>query len=569
MFSLFPAAASSSSSQDPSSSEEDIMACEVQDAMTPSKNLPLHHTPFTSQMSAVPTLTYCSSFGTPELTLALRDRLRWERQALSPEHGSASLIQQWILKDYEGTPLALAWLPLACEYDLQAFMGKGGLYLVVTNPCTSMRYVLLPGSSLRLGQRHAQSLVDENAKMLVQSAFLEVTLLESASCMQKTPLPFDSWLFNAIESYTKQVATASAEGESPYALGVPADAVPTKLKQAMILGAGIGSRTLPLTDDVMGIAKPALPFAEGNTVIGHLLDQVAALGVDTIFVNTCQHAASVQEVLHEKQQQYQALNLTTQIVCIAEEEPTGTAGALRTLLHAPEAYPAFDPQAPLLVLQGDTVTNVDLSVFVTTMMKAYHATPSFAVGIGCKEVPDPWVTQFGIMAVEPLTHQFEGCVGGDVQKIIAFKEKPSLQEAGSDRLASTGIYFLTPRVYATLQTLTPHQEVTLQPADRSVRDPILDFAKDVFPSFLSSSDVMLALPLQGYWFDIGTPHQYYHVLASLLRGYLPMPFTYTPRSEGADACCHYASGEVMIAWPHTQALMAQDVPQASGAVLAM
>jgi NDP-sugar pyrophosphorylase family protein len=566
-----------------------------------------------AMQETLPRVAYCPSFGTPGLTLALRDTLRWEEQSFPQPFetsldthtvdaplGTQALLRQWTLKDYEGNVLALAWVPLWCFYQLEAFLGKGGLYLVVENPRTQLRYVLLPGSSLRIGERHARSLVQDPSSQVLCTAvsnplpkpmpcmtpFLEVTLLEAASGIQKTPLSFDSWLFNAIESHTKTQelllhpphSAKRHEAHPVVCMQTQSKSTPIPIKQAMILGAGIGSRTLPLTDTTMGIAKPALPFGEGNTVIGHLLDQAADLGVETLFVNTCQHAASVQRILAEKQAHYAHLGLRTQIVTIPEEAPTGTAGALKTLLHHPEEYPSFDPNAPLLVLQGDTVTNVDLRTFVQGMSQAYAKYPTLSVGIGCKEVPDAWVTQFGIMAVTPhpdLTQQTS------IQQIVAFKEKPSLQEAGTDRLASTGIYFLTPRVYALLSQLNTHKQrsslgfedekETSNVCSSKIVPPILDFAKDVFPAFLSSEHLMLAMPLEGYWFDVGTPQQYYHVLAHLLRGLLPMPFSYHQGGHtDTKAACHFVTGaDSLLAWPYTQHLLQEDTPQVAGAVLAI
>ena len=63
-------------------------------------------------------------------------------------------------------------------------------------------------------------------------------------------------------------------------------------RSAMILAAGLGTRMRPLTDTV---PKPLVPVG-GKPLINHVLDRLAAVGVETAVVNVHHFADQIERV---------------------------------------------------------------------------------------------------------------------------------------------------------------------------------------------------------------------------------------------------------------------------------
>ena len=83
-------------------------------------------------------------------------------------------------------------------------------------------------------------------------------------------------------------------------------------------------------------------------------------------------------------------------------------------------------------------------------------------------------------------------------------EKPDWSRVVTD-LVNTGIYVISPRI------------MELVPEGRE-----FDFAKDLFPLLLQRGELMLGLPMEGYWCDVGTPLSYYRCCADALEGRLKL-----------------------------------------------
>ncbi len=69
-----------------------------------------------------------------------------------------------------------------------------------------------------------------------------------------------------------------------------------KIKTAMILAAGRGTRMRHLTDT---LPKPALPVC-GKPILGHLVDHIKEYGIPEVVVNTCYLADKIKAVLNEQ-----------------------------------------------------------------------------------------------------------------------------------------------------------------------------------------------------------------------------------------------------------------------------
>src|ERR1700748_2001971 len=74
----------------------------------------------------------------------------------------------------------------------------------------------------------------------------------------------------------------------------PVHAVPRK---AMVFAAGLGTRMRPITEK---LPKPLVKVA-GKTMLDHMLDRFAAIGVETAVVNVHYHADQIETHLAARQ----------------------------------------------------------------------------------------------------------------------------------------------------------------------------------------------------------------------------------------------------------------------------
>jgi len=321
--------------------------------------------------------------------------------------------------------------------------------------------------------------------------------------------------------------------------------------QAMILGAGLGTRIMPLTEEYLGVAKPALPWVGENTVIGALIELLSKQGIKRVFVNTCYQAASVREALNTACKHY---NL--EWFEIAEERPTGTAGGVLHILNHLSEYSQFNENEPLMVVQGDAVSNVNL-----TELLNIHADKKATATIGCQIVSDEDVPKFGIIATDKSK---EADQSGAVQ---TFLEKPLLKDAGSSRLASTGFYVLGSELYPRLKVWyaerLKQEQAAAEKAGHAKPELVkeFDFAKDVFNMCLGEKLPLHAQEVAGFWCDIGNPAQYIQTIAMAYNGDLNQDLP-------TDMETFYDASGVFY-WPDTKALAdANNVSMRGGVIVA-
>lgn len=335
---------------------------------------------------------------------------------------------------------------------IEVFKGKGGLAVVVTL-ASGERLMALPGSRLVLPG-------------------LTVVVAQTPG----------EWVITQPD-----VKTAAKV--------VPAVPVPRPqgiTTQAMILGAGLATRFEPVSGERTGVSKPGAPLAGSYSVIGGIVAHLAQFGITDIFINTYFLPAQLKNSLLSV-----AEKCGVALHYLDEMAPSGTAGAIRQLLANP--LPWFDATKPLLLVQGDAVTNADMA----GLLEAHQANSAMAT-LGCLTVGDDDVSKFGIIATDQS--DTDG-VSGHIQ---TFLEKPALDEAGPHRLANTGFYVFAPQAFP--EILAAYQAAG-QP-------DVFDYALHVFPYLLNQAKqgesalgmrpVFWAQQIQGYWGDIGNPMQYWH-----------------------------------------------------------
>jgi mannose-1-phosphate guanylyltransferase len=229
---------------------------------------------------------------------------------------------------------------------------------------------------------------------------------------------------------------------------------------AVVLVGGSGTRLRPLT---LRTPKPMLPLID-RPLLAYLFDQLAAAGV-TRAILACGYLPDAL-VAHFAAGGETASGLALEYV--VEEEPLGTAGAAR-LAAAGRVNDTF------LLLNGDILSEHDLSALV-----ALHRARAATATLALVEVADP--SRYGVVEREA-----DGTV-------LRFVEKPAPGESTSN-LVNAGAYVLEPSVLDSI------------PAGRAV-----SIEREIFPALVGNG--LAALPLDGYWSDVGTPESY---LAAHLR----------------------------------------------------
>jgi mannose-1-phosphate guanylyltransferase len=314
--------------------------------------------------------------------------------------------------------------------------------------------------------------------------------------------------------------------------------------QATILGAGLATRFERISGDSTNYSKPAIPLAGSRSVIECIANSLTAHGFSHLMINTYFKPESLKASL--------ARSHAKQIDYIDEAEPSGTAGGLRKMLTDTRYSGFLDTRQPLLVVQGDSVTDASFSA----LMEA-HMQNQALVTIGCQEVSEKDVDKFGIIVTDRSGP--DGLSG----RITGFQEKPKLEEAKS-RLGNTGFYIFSPQAFPLVKDIYASRLAAAQEKARQQGQPVpteipLDFATDLFPEILkrSQSKPLLgpfwAQAVDGYWSDIGNPVQYLESIHDLYAGKVNIPLP-------QDTHRYYREG--IVYWEG-----AQDIAQQEGARL--
>jgi dTDP-glucose pyrophosphorylase len=171
---------------------------------------------------------------------------------------------------------------------------------------------------------------------------------------------------------------------------------------AVIMAGGRGERLRPLTES---IPKPMISVA-GRPILERLVLHLVGFGIRRVFLAVNYMAEKIEVYFGD------GSGHGCEILYLREDRPLGTGGALSLV---PEA-----PRAPLLVLNGDLVTNVDVGAFLAaheqgrnaiTMAVHEHA---YRVPFGvvdadregsvrslCEKPTERWTVNAGMYVVEP------------------------------------------------------------------------------------------------------------------------------------------------------------------------
>ncbi|MBS1863316.1 MAG: NDP-sugar synthase [Actinobacteria bacterium] len=233
--------------------------------------------------------------------------------------------------------------------------------------------------------------------------------------------------------------------------------------QAIVLVGGEGTRLRPLTDTV---PKPALPLVD-RPFLAYMIEWLGEHGVTEAVLACGFLPDQLREALGDGEHAGVALTY------VVEPDRRGTAGAIR---FAAEAL-GERLEDRFLALNGDVLTDLDL-----TALQRSHAERGARATLGLYAVEDS--AAFGLVDCDAAG------------AVLAFTEKTGRAEPGA---INAGAYVLERSV------------LDLIPAGRQV-----SIETEVFPRLVG--DGLCALPLDGYWMDIGTPERYLQATWDILEG---------------------------------------------------
>jgi len=233
----------------------------------------------------------------------------------------------------------------------------------------------------------------------------------------------------------------------------------------MVLAAGEGLRMRPFTETR---AKPSLPLMN-RPLLSHALDLLARQGVEKVVVNLHHRPESLRAILESEA--YPRMSVA------ASFEPAilGTAGGIRA------AMKHFDPDAPLLVLNADSLCNLDIAALASAHVEAaarHRAPATLAV-----KDRDP------SEAYSPVHLDASGRVAG-------------IGDAGERGIPATfiGVHLLSPEALARI------------PGSGSS-----DTVRDIYIPWLREGRLLGAFAHRGWWIEAGTPALYLRAHLRLLR----------------------------------------------------
>lgn len=241
----------------------------------------------------------------------------------------------------------------------------------------------------------------------------------------------------------------------------------SKIKQAVILVGGEGTRLRPLTFHLPKSLVPILnvPF------LFWMLNWLAKYGITKIILSAGYLSNQLSKFCKDA-----TIQLGINIVDVIEPKPLGTAGAIKFA----EKY--LDKE--FLVFNGDIFTQFNLNEFVNT-----HHKNNALITIAVTSVDNP--SQYGVVERQDLL--------GKSGRIIKFLEKPSTGQTLA-REINAGVYVIKKEALNGIQI-----------------DTRVSIEREVFPSLLLNGATLFAHSLEKeYWIDIGTYDKYRKVHWDLL-----------------------------------------------------
>jgi mannose-1-phosphate guanylyltransferase len=242
--------------------------------------------------------------------------------------------------------------------------------------------------------------------------------------------------------------------------------------EAVIVAGGFGTRMLPLTErrpkhllEVGGV-----PFLE------HQITKLAEAGVGHVVLATSYHAELFEPVLGHGERFGLRLSYVT------EDEPLGTAGAIRNVAGALDD----DPEHPVVILNGDVLSGHDLSAQLTDFETPRDGR-AVDVSLHLVEVPD--ARAFGCVPTDPTG------------RVLAFVEK---SDDPVTHQVNAGCYVFRRRVIDTIPT-----------------GRVVSVERETFPGLVEDDALVVGYVETAYWRDVGSPQALVAASVDVVTGVAP------------------------------------------------
>ncbi|MBX3112554.1 MAG: nucleotidyltransferase family protein [Fimbriimonadaceae bacterium] len=229
---------------------------------------------------------------------------------------------------------------------------------------------------------------------------------------------------------------------------------------AVVMAGGFGTRMRPLTSD---LPKPMLPIGD-RPLLERIVSQLRESGIREVSLTTHYLPEIIEAHFGDGSQFGVTINY------VNEQTPLGTAGALRLLDR---------PTFPLLVINGDILTNVDFR-----WMKRFHEEHQADLTLAVR--PHETTIPYGVVETD-----------GPI--LTSLVEKPTVRH-----FVNAGIYLLGERAF-----------------DHIGDDGRLDMTQLV-DAMLAVGRRVATFPLTEYWIDIGQMSDYERAQTDFANGVIAL-----------------------------------------------
>lgn len=252
--------------------------------------------------------------------------------------------------------------------------------------------------------------------------------------------------------------------------------------EAVIVAGGFGTRLMPLTS-----RRPKhLLNVGGVPLLEHQIARLAEAGVDHVVLATSYHAELFEPVLGDGDRWGVRLDY------VREEEPLGTAGAIRNVAGALRD----DPDGAVVVLNGDILSGHDLRRQLADF-ETDRAGAQVEVSLHLVEVAD--ARAFGCVSTD---------AGGRVTGFVEKSEDPVTNQVNA------GCYVFRRRV---LDEIPEGRAVSVE--------------RETFPQLVESGRLVVGYVDTAYWRDVGTPEALVAASRDLVLGVATSPAVDLPTGE--------------------------------------